>query len=219
MPTSPAPALETVREERAIEVPQMKEARAEKEKPIQALAQVTLLLEGIDSFGTFEKQYLVGVLAKALRLEQEQIRVLRVGSGSVRVTMELPSDAATKLARMLESGQLDLTLVFRPMAASKYHITVTDTQGIVIGDHMQVIQHLDIPLAGEGDREATVVPERSHREQLLNMHWRNLYKLREQAAIYGAGEVPLRLLNQIESEEQEIQRLQAQLALQGVAHG
>ncbi len=209
-----APALEVMREERSITAAQMREARAEEEGPVQALAQVTLLLEGIDLWGAFEQQYLVGVLAEALHLEREQIRVLRVEPGSVRVTLELPADAATKLARMLESGQFDLTLVFRPMAASKYHITVTDGRGIVIGDHAQVIQHLDISRTRQGASEATAVTERTHLEQLLNIHWHNLYRLREQAAIYGAGEVPLRLLNQIESEEREIQRLQAQLALQ-----
>jgi len=214
MPSVSAPALESARKGRPFEVLQARETKAEEGKPVQALAQVTLLLEGIGSFGTFEQQYLIGVLAAVLRLEREQIRVLRVESGSVRVTLEVPADAATKLAQMLKSGQLDLTLVFRPMAASKYHITVTDSRGIVIGDHAQIIQHLDILPSGEGDGETIVLTERAHLEQLLNIHWRNLYKLREQAAIYGSGEVPLRLLNQIESEEWEIRRLQAQLALQ-----
>lgn len=89
------------------------------ERPVRPLAQVTLLLDGISSFGTLERQYLVGVLAKALDLEQEQIRVLRVESGSVRVTLELPAGADEKLARMIESGQLDLVLVSRQIEAKK----------------------------------------------------------------------------------------------------
>jgi hypothetical protein len=70
------------------------------------------------------------------------------------------------------------------------------------------------PQPRESEEQRSIVEEQTHLEQLLDKHQRNLYKLREQAAIYGAGEVPLRLLNQIESEEREIYRLQAQLAHQ-----
>jgi hypothetical protein len=48
-------------------------------------------------------------------------------------------------------------------------------------------------------------------QQQLATHIKNLNRLQEQAAIYGAGEVPLRLLNQIEAEEWEIQRIEAEL--------
>jgi hypothetical protein len=46
----------------------------------------------------------------------------------------------------------------------------------------------------------------------LAQHHSNLNKLREQAALYGAGETPLHLLNKIEAEEIEIQRLEEQLS-------
>jgi hypothetical protein len=48
-------------------------------------------------------------------------------------------------------------------------------------------------------------------QQQLAIHNKNLNRLQEQAAIHGAGEVPLRLFNQIEAEEQEIQRIEAEL--------
>lgn len=39
----------------------------------------------------------------------------------------------------------------------------------------------------------------------------NLYKLRKQAAMYAAGETPMRLLNQIEAEKKEIRRIKVML--------
>jgi outer membrane protein assembly factor BamB len=45
----------------------------------------------------------------------------------------------------------------------------------------------------------------------LAQHKRNLYTLREQAAIFAAGETPLHLLNQINAEEEEIRRIEVEL--------
>jgi hypothetical protein len=53
--------------------------------------------------------------------------------------------------------------------------------------------------------------ERAALERELSQRKRKLYKLREQAAIYAAGETPLRFLNQIEAEEMEIRRVEEQL--------
>ena len=53
--------------------------------------------------------------------------------------------------------------------------------------------------------------ERAALERELAQRKSNLYKLREQAAIYAAGETPLHLLNQIEAEETEIRRIEVQL--------
>ena len=53
--------------------------------------------------------------------------------------------------------------------------------------------------------------QRQWLEQELAQHKRNLSHLRKQAAIYAEGEKPLHLLNQIDHEEQEIQRIQAEL--------
>ncbi len=53
--------------------------------------------------------------------------------------------------------------------------------------------------------------ERAALERELAQRKGNLYKLREQAAIYAAGETPLHLLNQIEAEEMEIRRIEEQL--------
>jgi hypothetical protein len=47
--------------------------------------------------------------------------------------------------------------------------------------------------------------------ELLRIHQRNLQKLKEQAGLHGAGNMPIGLSNQIEAEEQEIQELQQKL--------
>lgn len=47
--------------------------------------------------------------------------------------------------------------------------------------------------------------------ELLARHQRNLQLLRGKKAVYGAGEEPLSLLNQIDHEEQEIARIKAEL--------
>jgi hypothetical protein len=51
-------------------------------------------------------------------------------------------------------------------------------------------------------------------QQELSRHTHNLYKLREQAAVYGAGATPLFLLNQIEDEEQTIDDIKAKMSTQ-----
>jgi hypothetical protein len=104
--------------------------------------------------------------------------------------------------RLLESA--DLTA----MVAKEKGTRLTTSPSPVIPDGPSA------PQPGESEEQRSIVEEQTHLEQLLDKHQRNLYKLREQVAIYGAGEMPLRLLNQIESEEREIYRLQAQLAHQ-----
>ena len=48
-------------------------------------------------------------------------------------------------------------------------------------------------------------------DRQLTQHRSNLHKLEEQAAIYGAGEHPMRLLNQIEHEQKVIDELEAEI--------
>jgi hypothetical protein len=57
----------------------------------------------------------------------------------------------------------------------------------------------------------TVTEQRATLQQLLAQHRRNLLRLQSKKAVYAAGEEPLSLLNQIEHEEQEIGRIQAEL--------
>ena len=50
--------------------------------------------------------------------------------------------------------------------------------------------------------------DRKSLRRRINQHRTNLNKLQEQATLYGEGETPLRLLNQIDHEEQMIEKLQ-----------
>jgi uncharacterized caspase-like protein len=60
-------------------------------------------------------------------------------------------------------------------------------------------------------QEALDEEERTALAQRLMQHKRNLRVLRQQAAIYGAGAVPLHLHNQIEHEENAIQEIKRKL--------
>jgi hypothetical protein len=53
--------------------------------------------------------------------------------------------------------------------------------------------------------------EAAHLQELLEQHQQNLRYLEQQSAVFGAGEKPLHLLNQIETEKKEIDQLKAKL--------
>jgi hypothetical protein len=57
----------------------------------------------------------------------------------------------------------------------------------------------------------SVSEQRAMLEQELAQHQRNLNRLRARKAVYAAGEEPLSLLNQLDHEEQEIRRVEADL--------
>ncbi len=59
--------------------------------------------------------------------------------------------------------------------------------------------------------DSNLVETQTSLKRQLAQHSRNLNKLREQAAIYGAGEMPLHLLNKIEVEEIKIQDIEERL--------
>jgi len=73
------------------------------------------------------------------------------------------------------------------------------------------IQRFDRAILASQKPDADLVDERMALERELSQRKGNLYKLREQAAIYAVGETPLHLLNQIEAEEMEIRRIEEQL--------
>ncbi len=70
------------------------------------------------------------------------------------------------------------------------------------------------PTAAQARPRVSSLPddERSFLEVELAQHKRNLLRLRQQKSMYGAGEEPLRLLNQIDAEEAAIAELEAKLA-------
>ena len=58
---------------------------------------------------------------------------------------------------------------------------------------------------------ARTFDEREALQKELEAHQRNLHQLKLQAANYGAPDVPLRLLNQIEDEQRTVDELREKL--------
>jgi hypothetical protein len=101
-----------------------------------------------------------------------------------------------------------------PSSASPTPVTVFDQRGQTVGTQINIAGDATGPLLAAGGREKdTLSPEdeRAALQKELDRHRRNLHRLREQAALYAAGETPLRLRNQIEAEEKAIRRIEAKL--------
>jgi hypothetical protein len=121
-----------------------------------------------------------------------------------------------------------------PSSVSSTPVTVFDQRRQTVGTQINIAGDATGPLLAAGDKGVTSSPptpsgsvpqhkelaqrdtlgleaERAALHRELDQHKRNLYKLCEQAAIYAAGETPLRLLNQIEAEEKEIRRIEVKL--------
>ncbi|MCL5998486.1 MAG: CHAT domain-containing protein [Chloroflexi bacterium] len=76
-------------------------------------------------------------------------------------------------------------------------------QDLVMPVKAQTSHHLSAQISTE---------ERTYLESELAQHRRNLLLLRQQKAIYAEGDVPLRLLNQIDAEERAIQELENRMS-------
>jgi len=113
---------------------------------IKEPARVTLILDGVDSFGTDEQTRLLMLLASALQIGREQIRIVSVLQGNVRVELELPAEAAATLETLIRSGRLNLASLMRQVIppestpSGRYTINITNAQGISIGG-VQVVQY------------------------------------------------------------------------------
>lgn len=108
------------------------------------------------------------------------------------------------------SGMPDVAMIFpalRDLAAEKARIRGAWTYEELRATLEAKGLHL---VSGERRRD-DADEDRSAMEQELAMHRSNLRTLRLQAAVYGAGETPLHLLNQIKAEERAIQSLEERL--------
>ena len=124
---------------------------------------------------------------------------------------DLCQPAAQSEARPTKPTPREETKV-QERAKSRYDIRFQGPiQGVVIGDGAQVTQHFDTPAAKESEDRLSPAEERDILEQELAQHKRNLGKLRLKLAKYTALEAPIHLLNQIEDEEREIGRIEAEL--------
>lgn len=80
----------------------------------------------------------------------------------------------------------------------------TDSTNVTPTNQKQPVAQSRAPQSiSSGDREFL--------ESLLRQHRRNLQRLMQQKANFGAGEEPLRLLNQIDAEEAELARIEGEL--------
>jgi hypothetical protein len=67
-------------------------------------ARATLTLEGDPTqFTAQEREALILVLSRILKVSEDQIRILRVTEGSIKVELELPEEAAQKLKEMQQN--------------------------------------------------------------------------------------------------------------------
>jgi len=148
----------------------------------------------------------------------------------MRLVQSLPSEVEALARRKVEEGgrSPQLPPVAPPVGAPRDRsatpttpssiastpLTVFDQRGQTVGTQINIAGDATGPLsAAEGREKGTLGPaeERAALQRELDQHKRNLYRLREQAAIYAAGETPLHLLNQIEAEEREIRRIKGAL--------
>lgn len=101
-------------------------------------------------------------------------------------------------------------------AASRYQVDASRAIGVITGPQAKLEQHFGSPVQPPAPRTSmaggfTPEQQRVALEQELSQHQRNLTRLRAKKGMFASGEEPLNLLNQIEAEEREIQRIQIEL--------
>jgi hypothetical protein len=71
------------------------------------LIQITILIQcSLEAFNDLKRQLLIQQASTLTSVPQDQIKILRVESGSVRVLLEMPKEAAQKLVDLFQSGAL-----------------------------------------------------------------------------------------------------------------
>jgi len=105
------------------------------------------------------------------------------------------------------------TDTLKPATRAKYDIKVVGSEDIVIGDEPKVVQHLEVvgPPSTHYTHSAEDFRSQNQQtilEQQLSRHQYNLNRLQAEKRFYAASEEPLSLINQIEAEEHEVQRIQ-----------
>lgn len=88
---------------------------------------------------------------------------------------------------------------------------VAGIRGVAPGPGRGRVFSVPAETAAASEPGSTVIGERASLKRQLAQHTRNLNQLREQAAIYAAGETPLHLLNKIEAEESKIEEIEQRL--------
>jgi tetratricopeptide (TPR) repeat protein len=76
------------------------------EKKSQNTARIQIVVEGsLRGFTASKKEEMLGVLSEVLKVDKDQIRILRVSSGSIVIELELPENAANELHKLYQNGE------------------------------------------------------------------------------------------------------------------
>ncbi len=80
------------------------------EKQTQNTARIQVVIEGnFRGFTATKREEVIGILATLLRIDKDQVRILRVSSGSIIIDLQLPIDAAKKLYELYRERDPRLT--------------------------------------------------------------------------------------------------------------
>jgi tetratricopeptide (TPR) repeat protein len=89
------------------------------------MARLTLLMEGdVQRFTSEEQASCIFLLSRAINIAPEHIRIVYIGAGSIRLIIELPEDAATRLISLREINapalqKLRIQAVYRQLPATE----------------------------------------------------------------------------------------------------
>lgn len=155
-------------------------------------------------------------------LNKGELKPLQVKQVVERALDEFDQERATCLNLRSKSRQerrVGLLAAARMKPTLKLYRALVRLQSLETDNELlervtSILKNYPSPLELEfsvNDSEEVFTWDRASLQRQLAQHHSNLNKLREQAAIYGAGETPLHLLNKIEAEEVEIQHLEEQL--------
>lgn len=119
------------------------------------------------------------------------------------------------LEKLIASHQWRLEMLKKKMIDQGHSVDVATLHEIgILEERIPKLQaQLDALKDDRGQAETIDGNEKRLRQlsERLTRHQNNLHKLKLQEANYGAGDVPLRISNQIEMTEQEIEELQREL--------
>lgn len=120
--------------------------------------QVTIILEGeYQNYSREQEASLIFILSKILICQKEDIRVLQVSSGSIRLRVEMPTSAANLLTNLFTSNKAELTRIGikriilgsetedsrSPIVPAKEILeNFSNFQGIIIGKRYQIVEKL-----------------------------------------------------------------------------
>jgi hypothetical protein len=105
------------------------------------MARLTLLLEGdVQRFTPEEQASCIFLLSRAVNIALEDIRIVYIGSGSIKLVVELPEDAATRLTLLHESNnpvlqKLRILAMHRQLPATEQNLAELPPAPVIASVH------------------------------------------------------------------------------------